>query len=115
MSKTYAFSGTIKSTPEVKDFIRKTIDECMASRAKAIRLCFLMTFKIPLGCAKGELICLYIGGKQYYLCDNIPFAFEDFEGPLTIRPMLTEKEQVAWLKRIPMKEFKMFGKIFKRL
>ena len=110
MSKqNYVLSGEIETTPEVYQWMQRQINGFFQDREKAIRLFFLMAFRIPLACSEGKKSCYFGDGRTYYLYNNIPLAVESVSEVGGMKSMLTLDAQYDWLAQIPMKQFKMFG------
>lgn len=114
MNKPYVLSGRLDPTPEVVEWMNNTIQQAERDKEKALRLYFLMTFKIPLGCADGDKTIFYAHNREYYIYKGTPFAYVDTTDCLSINPMLTEDAQYRWLCDMPMKEFAIFGRTYKK-
>lgn len=106
------FSATLRAPAEVIDYIQKEMNRYGRQRGMALRLFFLMMFRMPLGCAEGKKSSFRSGTKYYYLYNGTPFAIEDYSQGYHLRSIMTEDSQSEWLRNMPMKEFKIFGMIF---
>ena len=109
-------SGTISPFPEVLKWFQDSMDKFERDKEKALRLFFLMRFGIPLRCAEGEKkICRYeYGFYSEYSFNGAVFAIEDYSQEYYLKSAMSKDAQLEWLLNIPMKEFKMFGKTFKK-
>ena len=111
MSKTHIFSGHINLTEEGKAWFYQSMNYYNSMREKIIRFFFLIKFKSALGCTYGINQIIHAPDGIYYTHEGEPFALEKdgaFHG------IITDKELNNWIDRLPMKEFKMCGKIYKK-
>lgn len=111
-----SLSGTISPSPEVLKWFQDEMDKFERDKEKALRLFFLMRFGIPLRCAEGDKkICRYeYGFYSEYSFNGIVFAIEDYSQEYFLKSSMSKDALLERLLNMPMKEFKIFGKTFKK-
>lgn len=105
------------SSPELIKFFQDTFHEYERDKEKAIRLFFLMRFGMPLKCAEGEKKILHWEDRHDYSeyhYNGVLFAIEDYSKEYYLQSSMSKEDQWEWLWNMPMKEFKLFGKTFKK-
>lgn len=104
------FSGVLHPSDETLKYFQESIDRTYYESMKALRLFFLMKFKMPFRCAVGDKTFVHYGNKKMYKYNGDCFAVEDYSQEHYLRSTLTSEEMYEWMKNMPMKKFKMFGK-----